>query len=461
MLAHRNLPVGCAALVGLVSLLLLPLAAGAAAGAAAVSPPATSPIPPPIALSTKSVPLLVRPEPATEALRAAATNSTDPSPFQARLTEAAKAKLELDPRGAEKIFVALLATNAPAAIHRSAMLELALLAEEARQFAKAQQILAQFLRRFPDDPAGPEVLMRQGLAYRELGANVMALSKFYAVMSTALSLKIEDLKHYQRVVLRAQTEIAETYFLQGKLEEAADFFKRLLQLEDPDLNKQHVRFKLIHALSNLSRHTDVATQARTFIERHPQAGEIPEVRFLLAAALKKLGRTREAMQEVMTLLESQQGRAASQPENWIYWQQRTGNDIANQLYKEGDHLNALQIYQNLAGLSEAPEWQLPVLYQIGLVYERLLQPQLAAEAYGKITSRAKDFGTNTPAPSLVAVMEMARWRKDHLEWQNKAELERLQLKFPPVLIRSTNSDSSDSSDSSNSSNSSNSSTNSP
>lgn len=435
MLAHRNRPAGCAALVRLVSLLLLPLAAGAAA----VSPPATRHTNAPIALATNSVPLPVRPQPATEALRAAATNSPVPSPFQARLTEAGKAKLELDPSGAEKILVALLATTAPAAIHRTALLELALLAEEARQFAKAQQILAQFHKQFPDDPAGPEVLLRQGLAYRELGANVMALSKFYAVMSTALNLKLEGFERYQRVVLRAQTEIAETYFLQGKLEEAADFFTRLLQLEDPDLDKQHVRFKLILALSYLARHTDVAIQARTFIERHPQAGEMPEVRFLLADALKKLGRTREAMQEVMTLLGSQQGTAANQPENWIYWQQRTGNDIANQLYTEGDHLNALQIYQSLAGLSEAPAWQLPVLYQVGLVYERLLQPQLAAEAYGKITARAKDFGTNTPAPSLVAVMDMARWRKDRLQWQTNAELAGLQLNFPPVLISPTNS----------------------
>ena len=86
-----------------------------------------------------------------------------------------------------------------------------------------------------------------------------------------------------------------------------------------------------------------------------------------------------------------------------------------------------------------------MLYQVGLVYERLLQPQLAAEAYGKITARAKDFGTNTPAPSLVAVMDMARWRTNHLQWQTKAELDRLQLKFPPVLISSTHSDGSNSS----------------
>lgn len=426
MRIHCHNQIGRAALALLVAL-VLPLAAGAAAPTP--TPNVTNA---PVALATNTVSPPARPQPATETLHAAVTNNPVPPQFQARLDEAAKQKLELNPAGAEKIFVSLLEANAPVAVHRAALLELASLAEEARQFTKAQQILAQFLKRFPDDPTAPEALLRQGLWYRQMGANVMALAKFYAVMATALNLKLDGFERYQLVVLRAQTEIAETYFLQGKFEEAADFFTRLLRLENPDLNKQHVLFKLVRTLSYLARHTEAAAQARIFIERHPQASELAEVRFLLADSLKKLGRNHEAMKEVLILLESQQDKTGNTSENWVHWQQRTGNDIANQLYKEGDYVNALQIYLNLAGLSEAPAWQLPVWYQVGLVYERLQQPKLAADAYGKITARAKDFGTNAPAPSLAAVLDMARWRRDHLQWQTNAEQASLQLKLAPI-----------------------------
>jgi hypothetical protein len=58
--------------------------------------------------------------------------------------------------------------------------------------------------------------------------NVMALSKFYAVLSTVLRLpKPDRLDHYQRLAVQAQAEIAETYFIFKAYVEAADFLGRL------------------------------------------------------------------------------------------------------------------------------------------------------------------------------------------------------------------------------------------
>jgi tetratricopeptide (TPR) repeat protein len=168
------------------------------------------------------------------------------------------------------------------------------------------------------------------------------------VMTTSLRLKLDRLDYYQRLVLQAQTEIADTYYLQGKFGEAAEFLGRLLKLDNPQLNKSQIIYKMIRSLSSMNRHTDVVAQAEFFITNYPATPEIAEVRFLLADSLKKQGRTREATQQVLVLLESQQTTATNRPGNWIYWQQRTGNEIANQLYKEGDYLNALDIYKNLA-----------------------------------------------------------------------------------------------------------------
>lgn len=322
---------------------------------------------------------------------------------------------------AEAAFANVMKANAPDPMFRTALLELAQIAQEQQQPGRAQQIYAQYLERFGEDPSAAEVYLRQGLLYRQMGAPNLALSKFYAVMTTALRLKLDRLDYYQRLVLQAQTEIADTYYLQGKFGEAAEYLNRLLKLDNAQLNQPQVVYKMIRSLAAMNRHTDVVAQAEQFIAKYPQTPEIAEVRFLYADALKKLGHGREATQQVLVLLESQQSSVTNQPGNWIYWQQRTGNEIANQLYKEGDYLNALTIYQSLAELNKTAAWQLPVWYQLGLVYERLMQPVKAAEFYTRILEREKELDSTTRTPSLGTVLDMARWRKEQLQWQLKTE----------------------------------------
>jgi tetratricopeptide (TPR) repeat protein len=126
------------------------------------------------------------------------------------------------------------------------------------------------------------------------------------------------------------------------------------------------------------------------------------------------------LKQVLLLLQSQQESARRNPELWVYWQRRAGNEIANQLYKEADYLGALQIYQNLAALDTAPSWQAPAWYQVGLVYEQLQQWQKATDTYDQILARRSELtGTNAP-PSLSSLCEMAQWRKDYIAWMQKA-----------------------------------------
>jgi tetratricopeptide (TPR) repeat protein len=344
-----------------------------------------------------------------------------------RLEQARQQRRDKDYKQSEKTLASLLATNAPLEIHRSALLEMALLAQDTKQLVRAQQVYAQYVQRFKEDPSVPEVLLRQGLLYREMGAPVMALSKFYAVMSSALTLKLDRLTYYQRLVLQAQTEIADTYYLDGKYEEAADFFNRLLKLDNPELNREQILFKSVRSWSAAGRWTEALAQAQLFVSRHPNSDQLPEVRFLLADALKRLGRKREAMQEVLALMQTQRAVADQNQETWLYWQQRTGNEIANQLYQEGDYLNALEIYLRLADLNATPTWRLPARYQAGLIYERLKQPQKAAEMYTRIIEDSKDLGGELPSASLTTVLEMAKWRRERLGWQSQAELANQQI----------------------------------
>jgi tetratricopeptide (TPR) repeat protein len=154
--------------------------------------------------------------------------------------------------------------------------------------------------------------------------------------------------------------------------------------------------------------------------RYPDADQVPEVRYYLAEALKALGQNTEALQQVLLCLREQKSNTRNNPQVWAYWQQRVGNEIANQLYHEGDYIDSLQVYNDLAQLDPSPDWQIPVDYQMGITYEKLSQPQKAVDTYNAILARADEVGTNA-TPALQAVFDMTHWRLSFIQWQTNAE----------------------------------------
>lgn len=353
--------------------------------------------------------------------------------LQGQLELARHLRLTRQTAQATPLLVELLAEDVPEAVQRAALLELAMLAQDENDLPRAQQIYSQFVQKWPADPRVPEVLLRQGLLFRQMGLNHLALAKFYSVMTAALVLKTDYFEYYQRLVLQAQIEIAETHYLSGKFGDAAEFYTRLLRQNSPFLNRALAQYRLIRSLVAVGRYDEAASHAYDFLERYADAPEQPEVRFLLASSLKKLGRNGEALQQVLKLLTEQKARSSERPDLWAYWQRRTGNEIANQLYQEGDYTKALDIYLTLAQLDPSPAWQLPVLYQIGMTYERLLQPELAAQTYQRILDRSGELGTNA-SPGLQAVVQMAKWRLDFVQWQARSELALRRL-LPPAQAR--------------------------
>jgi tetratricopeptide (TPR) repeat protein len=350
--------------------------------------------------------------------------------LQQRLELARNFRLTRLATKAEPILVELLQEGNSEVIQQSALLELALCAQEQNDLPRAQQIYSQFLSRWPNDPHTPEILLRQGQFFRQMGMNSLALAKFYSVMTAALALKNDRLDYYKRLVVLAQTEIAETHYQTGKYADAAEYFARLLKQNSPLLNRPQAQYRLLHALSEIGRHDEAVGQAQDFLVRYPDAADLAEVRFTLARSLKELGRNNEALQQVLALLQEQKSRTADRPEVWAYWQQRAGNEIANQLYREGDYTRALDVYSSLAQLDRAPTWQIPVNYQIGMTYERLQQPQLASQTYSNIVSRELECSTNA-TPGLKSVFAMARWRINFLNWQAHAEKSTRELTPPP------------------------------
>ena len=153
--------------------------------------------------------------------------------FQTRFELARKQRVEHAAAESVRTLVALLETNVPRDLKRPVLFELALAEQDTGQAVRAQQVFAQYLQLYPDNTTVPEVLLREGLLYRQMGLTSLAVSKFYAVMSTALKLKLDHIDYYKKLVLQAQIEIADTYYLEGRYDQATDYFNRLLKTGAP------------------------------------------------------------------------------------------------------------------------------------------------------------------------------------------------------------------------------------
>ncbi len=320
---------------------------------------------------------------------------------------------------AESLLKAILKRQLKSELYRPVLRDLAVLYETKDELAKAQQVLSQYLSRYPDDPAIPEVLLEQGRNYQKMGVPRLAVAKFYAVMSTAVNLVSGDPAYAQRIVLRSQHEIANCYFDSGEYDSAVDFFRRMLKLPLSLRDEATVRYKLVRSLERLARTNEVVGEAEQFVRRCTSAPQLPEIRVILAGNLKNLGRDAEAVAQVAALLKQDRSQPGLDLEALARWQWRAGNDLGNQLYRQGDYINSLEVYRLLEELGESPEWKWSIWYQTALVLEKLDQVAKARSTYQRILAeRAKAAAGSQQGLDLVA--DLARWRLESLDWGEHA-----------------------------------------
>jgi len=97
--------------------------------------------------------------------------------------------------------------------------------------------------------------------------------------------------------------------------------------------------------------------------------------------------------QVAALLKQDRTQPGLDLEALARWQWRAGNDLGNQLYRQGDYLNSLEVYRLLEALGESPEWKWSIWYQTALVLEKLDQVARARSTYQRILAeRAKGAG---------------------------------------------------------------------
>lgn len=317
---------------------------------------------------------------------------------------------------------------------KDALLALAHLYRKAGTLTKAVAIYEKFLAEYPDDSRDPDAFLDLGRTLRDMGAYRLAVNRFYSVINTTLKVTPQDFDHYALLAKTAQFEIAQTYYEEGDYEDAGKFFTRVRLLDLAPADMARAYFMAGCAEQRAGELDEAATTLRSYLAQWPADANVPEAQYVLAAALEGLNRPQEALKVTLSLLNAEHRLVATDPRRWAYWQRRTGNELANQFFQNGDILNALAIYRCLAGLSADPQWALPVTYQIALCYERLYQTDQARDAYQSIVDAAKSLPQGSPASPLAAELAgMAAWRIGQLRWEAGANRRLTSLLSPGIL----------------------------
>jgi tetratricopeptide (TPR) repeat protein len=294
-----------------------------------------------------------------------------------------------------------------------ALLGLARMFRRSGAFVKAAAIYEKFLKQFPEGEQVPDAMLDLGRTLRAMGAYRMALSRFYSVINSTLKIPSGGFEHYQLLAKTAQFEIAETHFESGDYAEAGKFYGRVRLLDLAPADRARAHFKSAASLDLAGDHEEALTTLRAYLQQWPNDEDVPEARYLLATTLRKLDRPAEALNATLDLLRTEHDR--SDQRRWTYWQRRTGNQLANEFFQQGDIRTALAIYQGLAALSNEDVWRLPNTYQTALCYERLGQTDRAHAAFQSILD-ALAAEKNNDNEELADLGRMTSWRLAHMNW---------------------------------------------
>ena len=326
--------------------------------------------------------------------------------------------------------IKLLEKQPPVAYRKQAMLQLALISELRKQWVKAQQIYRHYETLYPKDPNLPLVSLRLGMIYREMGADELALANLHSIIMMALKSEVVHGKYfplYRRIVLKAKTEIANTHLKNGEFETAARHYRMLMADEGGNdelgrLNLPLVRFKLCRCLSIMEDHVALDREVEIFLSNHEGHELESDVRYLAVKSLQARKNHGEVLQQFKRILEIQPVEDGSGSRASDRWKLRIGLEIASQMIQSGEYFESLDVYKALLEFTEHSDDEVTVRYQMGLVYERLHQPERAMSAYERIQKQLENRPDMRAESPSTLVADMAGWRIGMLDWFRKKQL---------------------------------------
>ncbi|MEI6871598.1 MAG: tetratricopeptide repeat protein, partial [Verrucomicrobiota bacterium] len=320
---------------------------------------------------------------------------------------------------AEGFLVSLVAVDLPDSEKKMALTEVAAIYEEKGDMTKAIAIYEKLCSVLDADLERPNWLLKLGQLYRDSGAYQMAITRYYAVIQLGMKMGSSDFDRFKLATRQAQREIANTYFVKGDFEQAQKFYNMALRSDLPKEERAIAMFRSAHCTFMRNDMNGATNALERFLKDYSKHAAAAEARYMLASAYKTLGRPQDAYDTVIDLLRAAKDKSEADPKAWSFWQKKAGNEFANDYYQRGDFVNAVTIYQALAALETAPEWRWPVVYQMGLCFERLRLEPRAVECYKFIVDEnAKpDFRSQKMPQSVGNLVKMAGWRVEQLAWE--------------------------------------------
>ena len=279
---------------------------------------------------------------------------------------------------------------------------------------RALQLLAEYVERYSRDAAVPEVLLRQGYLLRRLDLKDEAIEKFYLVLRSVPRIDGRNIAYSRRLVMMAQSAIADTCAEMGRHAEAAELYGRMLQTKSEELEVETVRIKQLRSLRESAPDGILERQAMGFLDDFPDSDYIPEARYFLAHSLKQQKKRDAALEQFQLVLEAVELAPPDRLKRWMPWKLRVGNELANQFYLEGDYLSSLSLYRALARSNAEGQTRQAFQYQVGLCEERLGQVEDAIKTYQQIveapTTSSGGSNTNANAVPVQILRNMATLR---------------------------------------------------
>lgn len=289
-----------------------------------------------------------------------------------------------------------------------------------------------YVEAFPKEQDVPRIHLTLGYYYLNYQAFDRALSHYYRVLNGTFNVDQSHLEEYESYVIWAQLGIAQVYLDQKKYEDAFDFFSKI-HFKNADAT---ILADILHKRALCAYCSEHIDEAAKLLEKYcdlpVNTAEMPEAYYYLIHAYKKLEEKDKVLDTIFTLLRVGQKKRIEEADHWQIWdkyQKLSASEIAQDFYREGNLIEALKLYQALVDMNKSPDWQWPILCQIGLCYERLglsIKSKAAYELIADATEQWNDTAIHW-TEDLRNYQLQAKWHLDQVRTYEKIKLNFEQL----------------------------------
>lgn len=290
-----------------------------------------------------------------------------------------------------------------------------------------------YIEAFPNEQDVPRVHLALGYYYLTCQAFDRALLHCYKVLSRTCSIEASHLEEYENYVIWAQIGIAQVYLEQKKYEKAYDFFSKIHSKNADATISADILYKRALCAYWSGRTEKAIKLLEKYRKLSADTAEMPEAYYYLIHSYKKIEDKNKVLEAIFALMQTGQEKRIEQNKHWQIWdkyQKLSANEIAQDFYREGNLVEAIKLYQALVDMNKNPNWQWPILCQIGLCYERLGLSVKSKAAY-ELIAGADETWNDVPiqwTEDLRNYQLQAKWHLEQIE-----TYERIKLNFEQLV----------------------------